>query len=113
MNDTGINSKVIRQIRDMAEQYGVKKVLLFGSRARGDFKRTSDIDIGRGSYCMKKYENFCASLVNMKTYGFGLCRREIKRNNELDNCGLNVAFSMNNGIINDSNETVFSEILKI
>lgn len=45
MNDTGINPKVIRQIRDMAEQYGVKKVLLFGSRARGDFKRTSDIDI--------------------------------------------------------------------
>ena len=75
MNDTGINPKVIRQIRDMAEQYGVKKVLLFGSRARGDFKRTSDI--GRGAYCMKKYENFCASLVNMKTYGFGLCRREI------------------------------------
>lgn len=45
MNDTGINPKVIRQIRDMAEQYGIKKVLLFGSRARGDFKRTSDIDI--------------------------------------------------------------------
>ena len=39
--------------------------------------------------------------------------RWIKRNNELDNYGLNVAFSMNNGIINDSNETVFSEILKI
>ena len=53
------------------------------------------------------------SHVNMKTYGFGLCRREIKRNNELDNYGLNVAFSMNNGIINDSNETVFSEIMKI
>ena len=31
----------------------------------------------------------------------------------MDNYGLNVAFSMNNGIINDSNETVFSEILKI
>ena len=27
---------------------------------------------------MKKYENFCASLVNMKTYGFGLCRRAYK-----------------------------------
>lgn len=45
MNNTGINPKVIREIRDMAEQYGIKKVLLFGSRARGDFKRTSDIDI--------------------------------------------------------------------
>ena len=45
MNNTGINPKVIREIRDMAEQYGIRKVLLFGSRARGDFKRTSDIDI--------------------------------------------------------------------
>lgn len=45
MNDTGINPKVIREIRDIAEQYGIRKVLLFGSRARGDFKRTSDIDI--------------------------------------------------------------------
>ena len=45
MNDIGINPKVIREIRDIAEQYGIRKVLLFGSRARGDFKRTSDIDI--------------------------------------------------------------------
>ena len=45
MNDIGINPKVIREIRDIAEQYGIRKVLLFGSRARGDFKRTSDIDL--------------------------------------------------------------------
>ena len=45
MNDTGINPKVIRQIRDMAEQYGVKKVLLFGSRARGSHRERSDVDI--------------------------------------------------------------------
>lgn len=45
MNDIGINPKVIREIRAIAEQYGIRKVLLFGSRARGDFKRTSDIDI--------------------------------------------------------------------
>jgi predicted nucleotidyltransferase len=29
----------------LAQKYHVKKVILFGSRARGDFKRTSDIDI--------------------------------------------------------------------
>ena len=45
MNDIGIKPKVIREIRAIAEQYGIRKVLLFGSRARGDFKRTSDIDI--------------------------------------------------------------------
>lgn len=36
---------MIGQIRGFAKKYQVKKVLLFGSRARGDFKRTSDIDL--------------------------------------------------------------------
>lgn len=43
MENTGINSKVISEIRHFAEIYHVEKVLLFGSRARGDYKRTSDI----------------------------------------------------------------------
>ena len=29
----------------IAKQYGLQKVILFGSRARGDCKRTSDIDL--------------------------------------------------------------------
>ncbi len=45
MENTGINLKVISEIRHFAEIYQVKKVLLFGSRARGDFRRTSDIDL--------------------------------------------------------------------
>ncbi len=45
MKNTGINSKVISEIRHFAEIYHVEKVLLFGSRARGDYKRTSDIDL--------------------------------------------------------------------
>ena len=45
MNNTGIKAEVIEEIRELARKYGVTKVILFGSRARGDFKRTSDIDI--------------------------------------------------------------------
>lgn len=45
MENTGINLKVISEIRHFAEIYHVEKVLLFGSRARGDYKRTSDIDL--------------------------------------------------------------------
>jgi predicted nucleotidyltransferase len=45
MENTGIKSAVIEEIRTLANKYHVKKVILFGSRARGDFKRTSDIDI--------------------------------------------------------------------
>jgi predicted nucleotidyltransferase len=43
--DTGIKPIVIDEISSFAKKYQVKKVILFGSRARGDFKRTSDIDI--------------------------------------------------------------------
>lgn len=42
---TGIRQQVINEITDFAKKYDVNKVLLFGSRARGDFKRTSDIDL--------------------------------------------------------------------
>ena len=42
---TGISERVIGEIRTFAEKYGVRKVILFGSRARGDFRERSDIDI--------------------------------------------------------------------
>ena len=42
---TGIGETVIREIRRLAEKYGVRKVILFGSRARGDFRERSDIDL--------------------------------------------------------------------
>ena len=42
---TGISERVIGEIRMFAEKYGVRKVILFGSRARGDFRERSDIDI--------------------------------------------------------------------
>ena len=45
MENTGINPKVIAEIRHFAEIYQVKKVLLFVSRARGDFRRNIDIDL--------------------------------------------------------------------
>lgn len=45
MEESGIQEQVLREIREIAEKYGVKKVILFGSRARGDFRRTSDIDL--------------------------------------------------------------------
>lgn len=108
MNDTGIRPEVIEEIRNLAQKYDIEKVILFGSRARGDFRRTSDIDIAvtggdfarfaldvdeetstlleydivnldrdmqdelresiekEGGFCMRKYENFCNALSNMK-----------------------------------------------
>jgi predicted nucleotidyltransferase len=45
MEKNGIKPIVLDEIRTLAQKYHVKKVILFGSRARGDFKKTSDIDI--------------------------------------------------------------------
>lgn len=45
MNGTGIEEQVIKEIILLAEKHAITKVLLFGSRARGDFHRASDIDL--------------------------------------------------------------------
>lgn len=44
-NNTGLNQHVIDQIIGLAKQYNVRKLVLFGSRARGDYKEKSDIDL--------------------------------------------------------------------
>ena len=45
MEDTGIREQVIQEICALARKYDVDRVILVGSRARGDFRRTSDIDL--------------------------------------------------------------------
>ena len=45
MGETGIKPIIIEEICDFARKYDVKKVILFGSRARGNFKEKSDIDL--------------------------------------------------------------------
>lgn len=41
----GVNENLEREIIDIAVKYDLKKVLVFGSRARGDYRRISDIDL--------------------------------------------------------------------
>lgn len=45
MQGMGISMQVLEKIQALAEKHHIKKVILFGSRARGDYKRTSDIDL--------------------------------------------------------------------
>lgn len=45
MQNTGISPVVIEEIRTAAAECGLQKVILFGSRARGDYYKTSDIDL--------------------------------------------------------------------
>ena len=45
LENTGIKKDVIAEIKAIAQKYDIDRVLLFGSRARGDFHRASDIDL--------------------------------------------------------------------
>lgn len=42
---TGIKDQVFSALVDLAKKYDIDQILLFGSRARGDYHRTSDIDL--------------------------------------------------------------------
>lgn len=43
--NTGIKDQVQEEICQFAEKYQLERVVLFGSRARGDYHRASDIDL--------------------------------------------------------------------
>ena len=52
--DTGIKQLVIDEICQLAKTYKIEKVILFGSRARGDYKSRSDIDLAcTGGDCVR------------------------------------------------------------
>jgi len=40
-----LDDKLIMALKELGEKYAVEKIVLFGSRARGDNKPTSDIDL--------------------------------------------------------------------
>ena len=41
----GLKEQLITEIISIAKEYDVDKLILFGSRARGDYKERSDIDL--------------------------------------------------------------------
>ena len=45
LENTGISQRVFQEICTEAEKYGVAKVILFGSRARGTHQKKSDLDL--------------------------------------------------------------------
>lgn len=42
---TGLRSQILEEIIYFAQTYNLSKVILFGSRARGDYSPKSDIDL--------------------------------------------------------------------
>jgi len=54
MIEHGIQAVVIEEIVALAKKYDLNKVILFGSRARGDYRSRSDIDLAvSGGDCIR------------------------------------------------------------
>ncbi|SHK03171.1 nucleotidyltransferase family protein [Paramaledivibacter caminithermalis] len=63
-----LSDKIIKEIKSIARKYLIKKIILFGSRARGDNKPTSDIDIA--VYTFPKFDNeglFVSEIQDLNT----------------------------------------------
>lgn len=41
----GLSDRLIQSVKEIGEKYELNKIVLFGSRARGDNKTTGDIDL--------------------------------------------------------------------
>lgn len=50
-----VNPKIILGLRAITENYAIRKIVIFGSRARGDNSPKSDIDIA--VYPLAEFEN--------------------------------------------------------
>lgn len=44
-DNINLNKKVIQSIQNIGQNYAIRQIVLFGSRARGDHKITSDVDL--------------------------------------------------------------------
>lgn len=59
---TGLSEELIKEISTIASKWRVQKVILFGSRSRGDYGRASDIDLAVSGgdftqFCLNIEEN--------------------------------------------------------
>ena len=59
---TGLSEQLIKEISTIDSKWGVQKVILFGSRSRGDYGRASDIDLAVSGgdftqFCLNIEEN--------------------------------------------------------
>lgn len=57
---TGISQRIFQDIRAIAAEYAVTRILLFGSRARGTHQARSDLDLA--VYGCRDFTKFCDTM---------------------------------------------------
>lgn len=60
---TGINPKLLQGIREEAYKDQIQTIYLFGSRARGDYEKKSDIDLAISGGDLKAFRIYMEELA--------------------------------------------------
>lgn len=63
----GLTHQLIGQMGDIAGRFGVQRLELFGSRARGDYRKASDIDLAVHGLERKHEMAFRAAMDDLPT----------------------------------------------
>jgi len=66
--DCALNDNLIHSIQAIGEKYAINRIVVFGSRARGDHKPTSDIDLA--VYPLQEFMSrgyFCSDIDDLAT----------------------------------------------
>lgn len=63
----GLSKQMIQQIIDIAQRCAVQKLVLFGSRARGDHRQTSDVDLAVYGLEQKHETTFRSAIEELPT----------------------------------------------
>ena len=64
---TGLSETLLSHIRALARNYGAQRVALFGSRARGDHRPRSDVDLAVWGLDQGAFNRFAAALEECDT----------------------------------------------
>lgn len=67
MTDTGLSAALLDRIRALGEACGAQKIVLYGSRARGDYKERSDIDLAVYGLNRDQFSRFTSGIDELPT----------------------------------------------
>ncbi|MGB3367692.1 MAG: nucleotidyltransferase domain-containing protein [Acidaminobacteraceae bacterium] len=62
-----LKDSIIEQIKEIGEKYNINKIVLFGSRARSDNNKKSDIDLAIYYECELKKGSIFADIDDIET----------------------------------------------
>ena len=67
MHNTGLSDELLARIRALGEACGAQKLVLYGSRARGDYRERSDVDLAVYGLNRDQFSRFTSGIDELPT----------------------------------------------